>query len=149
MKSFFRWSGLLVGCALAGACGGGDDAPAGPPACVEGLKIDCGALLYSPPIYSTIYSGIIQTQCAIGSSCHSKDAAMGGLALANADDAYHTLLGEKGGKKYVVPNDPTCSPLMVRLESNDKDFVMPQGMQLTAEARCDFVQWIAQGAAQN
>jgi hypothetical protein len=38
---------------------------------------------------------------------------------------------------------------MVRLESRDNNFVMPQGMRLTEEALCDFVLWIKDGAQKN
>ena len=106
-------------------------------------------MLHDPPLYSTIYREIIQPQCTAGSSCHSADAAMGGLVLANADDTYDALLGVKGGTKRVVPLDPACSPLMLRLTSRDPNFVMPKGSRLSEPAICDFVQWIKQGAQKN
>jgi hypothetical protein len=121
---------------------------AAPPTCVENLNLNC-AVLHDPPIYSTIYREIIQPQCTIGSGCHATDGAMGGLVLANADDTYDTLLGSKGGTKRVVPNDPACSPLMVRLESHDPNFQMPRGSRLSEAALCDFVQWIKAGAQKN
>lgn len=130
-------------------CSGADDtALPGPPACLENLNMNC-AVLHDPPIYSMIYSEIIQPQCTAGSSCHSGDAAMGGLVLANADDTYDSLLGLKGGTKRVVPRDPACSPLMVRLESRDPNFMMPKGSRLTEPELCDFVQWIKGGASKN
>jgi hypothetical protein len=130
-------------------CSGGDDGtPTDAATCVENLNMSCRAL-HDPPIYSKIYPEIIQPQCTAGSSCHSGDAAMGGLVLANADDTYDTLLGLKGGTKRVVPRDPACSPLMVRLHSRDPNFVMPKGSRLTEPELCDFVQWIKDGASKN
>jgi hypothetical protein len=129
--------------------GDGDGNPPPPPPCVDNLNVDCTQVAWSPPLYSTIYEKIIQPQCTIGSSCHSADAAMGGLALANADDAYDALLGLKGGTKRVIPNDPKCSPLMVRLESHDPNYVMPRGSRLLEVELCDFVQWIKLGAQKN
>jgi hypothetical protein len=75
--------------------------------------------------------------------------AMGGIVLATADATYDTLLGLKGGTKYVLPNDPKCSPLMQRLASKDPNFVMPRGSRLRDTELCDFVQWIKQGAQKN
>ena len=119
-----------------------------PPTCVENLDISC-AVLNDPPVYSTIYQKTIQPQCTLGSGCHSTDAAMGGLVLANADDTYDALLGLKGGAKHVVPRDAACSPLMVRLESHDPNFQMPRGSRLSDAALCDFVKWIQAGAQKN
>lgn len=150
MKALFFWPGIVVGGAVfVLSCGGDDNPPVSPAACVENLQVDCGAVFVDPPTYANIYSTFIQKQCAIGSSCHTADVAMGGLGFGSADDTYHTLLGDKGGKKYVVPNDPACSPLMVRLESRDNKFVMPQGARMTEPELCDFVKWIAEGAKQN
>jgi len=67
----------------------------------------------------------------------------------HADQTYDALLGIKGGVKRVLPRDPACSPLMVRLESPDPNFVMPRGDRLSEPALCVFVQWIKQGAQKN
>jgi hypothetical protein len=137
--------------ALLFSCSGAEEAkgPPPPPACVENLNVDCTVLLHSPPVYSKIYPDLIQPQCAIGSSCHGANGAMGGLVLATADEAYEGLLGTKGGTKRVIPFDPVCSPLMVRLESHDPAIQMPPGNRLSEPALCDFIQWIKQGAAKN
>jgi hypothetical protein len=132
-------------------CSAGDDGsnPTPPPQCVEKLDVDCSVLLYSPPTFTKIYHELIQKDCTLGTSCHSSDAAMGGLVLSNADDTYDALLGVKGGVKRVIPRDPACSPLMVRLESRDPNYVMPQGMRYSEPALCDFIQWIKDGAEKN
>jgi cytochrome c len=139
---------LLVSAITITHCSSDDTPPPTPPPCVENLNMNC-KVLHDPPLYSKIYPEIIQPQCTVGSSCHSTDAAMGGLVLANADDTYDTLLGLKGGTKRVLPRDPACSPLMVRLESRDPNFVMPKGSRLSDAALCDFIQWIKEGAPKN
>jgi Planctomycete cytochrome C len=144
--------GLLAGAMSSVHCSGGDDDVQSPPTnCVENLNIDCSPLLHDPPLYSTIYRDLIQPQCTLGSSCHSGSGAMGGLVLDNPDDTYDALLGLKGGIKRVLPRDPACSPLVVRLQSRDPNFAMPPGAgsRLSDAALCDFVQWIKQGAEKN
>jgi len=139
---------LLV-CAMSSTrCSGGDDTPPPPPPCVENLNTNC-APLHAPPIYSTIYREIILKQCTTGTVCHSAAGAMGGLVLDNADDTYDALLGVKGGTKRVLPRDPACSPLMLRLTSRDPNYVMPQGSRLLDSEICDFVLWIKEGAQKN
>ena len=120
--------------------------PADPP-CVQGLTPSCAAT-YAPPTYSTIFTNIFQPNCAVGTgTCHTADAAMAGLAFANADTAYAELLGQNGNKQRVIPNDPGCSLLMKRLESTDPSYRMPKGNQpLSAGDLCTIVQWISQGA---
>ena len=62
--------------------------------CVEGLRTDCSPL-YDPPTYSTIFEKILHPTCAQGmGTCHTADAAMGGLVFEDEDDAYARLLGE-------------------------------------------------------
>ncbi len=141
---------LLAGAMSLTQCSSGDDGKPSPaPLCAENLNVDCSELRIDPPVYSRIFTDIIHPQCSLGSSCHGTDGAMGGLVLATADDTYDALLGSKGGTKRVLPNDPKCSPLMVRLESRDPNFQMPRGSRLTEPELCDFVQWIKQGAQKN
>jgi hypothetical protein len=137
-----------LGALLVASCSGGDPPQAPAPPCVENLNVDCTDVFYEPT-YTNIYTKTLELQCTLGSNCHSAAGAMGGLVLATADGAYDALLGLKGGTKRVVPYDPTCSPLMVRLESRDNNFVMPQGMRLSEFALCDFMQWIKNGAQKN
>jgi hypothetical protein len=116
--------------------------------CVEGLRTDCSPL-YDPPTYSTIFEKILHPTCAQGmGTCHTADAAMGGLVFEDEDDAYARLLGDAGGKARVAPGDPACSLLVERLEAKTSDVRMPPGpTPLSEAARCDIVQWISQGAA--
>ena len=119
-----------------------------PPACVQGLSLDCQPL-FDPPSYQAIFDQIFAPTCATGSgTCHTVDGHKNGLVFADADAAYGLLLSPPDTSPRVRPGDPSCSLLMIRLESNDPDFRMPPGdTPLLPAARCDIVQWIAAGAA--
>jgi hypothetical protein len=81
-------------------------------------------------------------------TCHTSDAAMGGLVFENADTAYGLLLGTSGGRARVIPGDPACSLLLERLTSTDPNFHMPPGPNsISAGDRCTIVEWIDAGAA--
>jgi hypothetical protein len=130
-----------------GSCSSGGSGPTAP-SCVTGLTADCKPL-FDPPTYSSIFAQILQPTCAQGmGTCHTADAAMGGLVFQDPDQAYALLLGQGGGRARVNPGDPSCSLIIIRLESNDPTFRMPPGpTPLLESARCDMVQWIANGAA--
>ena len=154
MKALSRFVPLaLLVCAVhLAACSGGDEPPSPAPptqTCAENLNADCTEVFVSPSVYSKIYPDLIQKQCALGSSCHSADAGLGNLVLADPDESYAALLGTNGGTKHVIPYDPLCSPLMVRLDSRDPNYVMPKGSRLPDAALCNFVQWIKPGAQKN
>lgn len=135
----------LAAVALA-SCTSSSSTPAEPP-CVQGLSASCQAQ-YDPPAYATIYAKILQPTCATGrGTCHTADAAKGGLSLDDADRAYALLLGQNGAKARVLPGDASCSLLMKRLTSTDPNFHMPPGStSLTQGELCTITQWIAQGA---
>lgn len=136
---------LLVLC-LAASC---DGTPSGP-ACVGGLSPSCSPL-YDPPAFATIQDKILRPNCATGSAtCHTADAARGGLVFdGSADLSYRLLLGQggAGGRSRVVPGDPGCSLLMKRLKSTDPSYHMPPGPTSLLDGElCTIVQWISQGA---
>jgi hypothetical protein len=131
------------------ACGQGPAAPSEAGSmCVSGLSVNCMPL-YDPPAYATIFAQILQPTCAQGSgTCHTGDAVKGGLVFQDANLAYSLLLGTSDGRARVNPGDPSCSLLMIRLESSDPNFRMPPGpTPLLESERCDIVRWIAEGAA--
>ncbi|WP_394841495.1 hypothetical protein LZC95_31025 [Pendulispora brunnea] len=132
------------------ACSGGDDSPAGP-SCVQGLKLDCTPL-YDPPDYPTLFEKTFKKTCASGvGTCHTSDAAKGGLVFEDADTAYAQLLGTApgaAGRKRVIPRDPACSLLVEKLESTEPSVRMPPSSSgLPAAERCAIERWIANGAA--
>ncbi len=142
---------IAVGVALLGACSSGGaqsaDASTDPP-CVTGLTATCSAT-YDPPTFDTIFTSILQPNCAVGTgTCHTSDFEAGGIAFADESTAYATLLGTSGGTAFVLPKDPSCSTLMKRLESDDPSYHMPRGPTfLSPGDLCTIVQWISEGAA--
>ena len=138
-----RLRGVALASGLVCGCGNG---PA--PACVEDLSTDC-APLYDPPVFSVLFEKTLQPTCATGmGTCHTSDAAAGGLSFEDADQAYALLVGDAGGAARVRAGDPACSPLVIRLEATEASERMPPGPTPLPEAeRCAVVQWIANGAA--
>lgn len=110
---------------------------------MQGLTTDCQPL-YAPPTFDTLYTKLFVPTCASGTgTCHTADAAKGGLVFATADDAYSRLVG--GGR--VTPGDPSCSLIMKRITSTDPSYHMPPGtVSLSGPEECAIVQWIAGGA---
>jgi len=142
------WLVAGLGLLLATACGTQDSPPKPGLTCVEGLRTDCSPL-YDPPVYPTIFSKILHTTCATGqNTCHTRSASMGGLVFEDEQESYDLLLGTTDGRARVAPGDPACSILVERLEAKDPDLRMPPGPAPLSDAeRCDFVQWIENGAA--
>lgn len=132
----------LAGASILGPAGCTSDDGPGPPACVGDPSPTCKPE-YDPPAYATIYTKILHPTCASGSgTCHTSDAAMGGLVFEDPDRAYDLLL-----RSRVVPGNPSCSLLMERLESNDPSFRMPRGdVPLNPAEICTIAKWIAAGA---
>jgi hypothetical protein len=133
----------LLACSNGGN-GSSDDADV---PCVTGLDAGCAAT-YDPPTYDAIYSGILVSNCAVGTgTCHTSDFAPDGLVFADETTSYDTLLAVNGGTALVLPGNPGCSTLMKRLESTDPSYHMPKGPSfLSAGDLCTIVQWISQGA---
>jgi hypothetical protein len=115
--------------------------------CVPNLSTNC-APLFDPPTFQALYDNILHPTCASGSgTCHTADAAMGGLVFEDRNTAYQLLLGMKDGRARVLPGNPACSLIMERLESTNPTFRMPPGsMPLSDPQLCTFVKWIASGA---
>lgn len=81
-----------------------------------------------------------------GSACHPGGGPPGSLTF----DAQATTYTELLEGAHVLPGDPACSPLMIRLESDDPDERMPPGTTpIPAGARCSIATWIAEGAPEN
>jgi hypothetical protein len=139
------WRSFMIGMAALVGCSSGSDSPT--VECVQGLSTKCSPL-YAPPVYQTIFDKTLHPTCASGmGTCHTSDAAKGGLVFEDADAAYALLLGKDGSKARVVPGDPACSLLLERLTSSDPNFHMPPGPNsILPGEQCAIVQWIAAGA---
>lgn len=131
---------VLVSLMVLPACTGGSGEDDYAPQCVE-IDYEGCALLY-PPTWEQVWQQTISTTCANGgSACHAGDV---GLTFGDQDTAYTGLMHE------IVAGDPACSPLMLRLESDDPSFRMPPGnTPLSASARCSIATWILNGAPQD
>jgi hypothetical protein len=142
-RAFFVFAASVAVAAIACTSSDGD-----PLACVKNLSLDCKPL-YDPPVYQTIFDKTFHPTCATGTgTCHTSDAAKGGLVFENADTAYGLLVGTIDGRKRVLAGDPACSLVVIRLESSNASVHMPPGPSfLPAAERCAIEQWIAAGAA--
>lgn len=139
------WLGLLLLAACNGDGGDGGAGMSGAGACLMPLDAECAPAF--APTFDELFERQIEPRCNLGGgACHGSDEGQAGLSMLTADRAYDELLGHAGDRARVVPGDPECSILMQRLESRDADFGMPVGMQLLPGQRCQFQQWIENGA---
>lgn len=103
------------------------------------VSTDC-APLYEPT-FDQIHARTLVTSCALGGgACHGPSGGQGGVRLADADEAYRTLV--TGGKVGTAQ----CSELWLRMTSTDGDVRMPPGRSLPEAERCSIAKWIASGA---
>ena len=129
---------LLAGSLLSGC----PDEP-----CVEDLDLSC-APLSSDVSWSNVFSTVIAPNSATeGLSCHSAQGKQGGLDLSEADTAYEQLVQPSSGEARVIPGDASCSTLLIRMESENRNYQMPPGATLSDPQRCMVQQWIHEGAS--
>lgn len=116
------------------------------PACLSQVDVQGCTPLY-PAEFPVLFSQVLSVTCAsAGTSCHGDLGRMGGLAFVTESDGYAALLGTSGGKSRIVPGDPACSEMMVRLDLPGHSWSMPPGAPLDERARCSIRRWIADGA---
>jgi hypothetical protein len=109
--------------------------------CVEDLPASCTPLY--DPTFDNVFNNTLRPTCAApGASCHSAAGERGGLVFEDPDRSYELLVGEE----RALAGDAACSEMVVRIESDDPDVVMPPGAPLAAAERCAIAQWIAAGA---
>lgn len=135
---------LVTGC----PDGGGDDGTE-IPQCVEVDPQGC-APLYAPS-FDNVFDNTLTPDCSTGnSSCHASASAAGaepgGLHVEDRETAYALLLAAEHDPRYVIPNDPGCSMLVVRMQLEDPVEQMPPGAPLMASEQCSVIQWIEMGA---
>ncbi len=136
----FRWAMGLIMAALLG-CGSADEGEGF--GCITAPSEECSPLY--EPVWNKVFAKL-NSRCALGGgACHAADGNKGGLTLVDSDAAYEQLLKPSSGAPHVVPGDPDCSLLMVRLEA-DPSKSMPPGNPLSPEERCAVSQWIRAGA---
>jgi hypothetical protein len=126
--------------------GGSDDESTPIPECVE-YELEGCAPLY-PATYDQVWTQTFSDGCAeFGTACHAQDDAAGavnGLTFVDPQVSFDhlTMTGQ-----LVVPGDPLCSPLFVRLATDDPAIRMPPGSSgLDPGALCSIGTWISDGA---
>ncbi len=128
---------LLLVCMLAGC-------PSDPPPeCKPTVDTSCAPGYV--PTFENVYNNQLKDGCGgTKSNCHSARNRAGDLSFETLEIAYEELLDPT--KKRVVPGDPACSELIVRIDSPGEDYQMPPGDALTGPQRCALIQWVVQGA---
>ena len=116
------------------------------PMCLPQIDVDGCTPLY-PAEFPVIFDQVLRVTCgAGGTNCHDDAGRKGGLAFVTQSEAYAALTGMDGGKIRVVPGDPACSEMMVRLDLVGHEWSMPPAAALDERARCSIRRWIAGGA---
>src|SRR5690349_6482690 len=95
------------------------------PQCVE-FELD-GCMALYPPSYDQVWTQTLSNGCGQqGSACHAQDGSGGasdGLVFLDPQASWDHMMAEE----LVVPGDPLCSPLFVRLATDDPQIRMPPG----------------------
>lgn len=100
-----------------------------------------------PPTWDEVWTQTLAPTCGSGgTACHPSGGPPGSLTFQDQAVTYDELID--GG--HVIAADPGCSPVMIRLESDDPGVRMPPGQTPIPEgARCSIATWIAAGAPEN
>lgn len=113
--------------------------------CVEIDYTACSQLY--PPTWDQVWQQTLEPSCGGGgSSCHPSGGPAGSLTFMDQATTYMELTSGA----HVIAGDPACSPVIIRLESDDPGVRMPPGnTPIPAGARCSIATWIADGAVEN
>ncbi len=120
------------------------------PQCVELELADCTQLY--PPTYDQVWNQTFANSCAeFGTACHASAGAAGaehsGLTFVDPQATWELLVEGDHHGAFVIPGDPQCSPLFVRMAIDDPDLRMPPGSNgLNPAALCSIATWIQDGA---
>jgi hypothetical protein len=122
----------------------GDDGSEAPE-CIE-YELDGCTALY-PATYDQVWTQTLSNSCAqSGSACHAQagsGGAVDGLVLVDPQASWDHMMSAE----LIVPGDPRCSPLFVRLATDDPAIRMPPGSSgLPPTALCSIGTWISEGA---
>ena len=102
------------------------------------------APLYQPT-WENVFANTLAPKCGVGgSACHGGPSPFGALQLDDPTRAHATLL--RAGADIVVPGEPSCSKLIMRINTSSSKLVMPRGSRLPASEICALERWVAAGA---
>jgi hypothetical protein len=148
--------GLIVAAIVAlPGCAGPKEADAEPLCLSKPADATCTDAAYGVhdgvlmPTFSDVFNGTLKGQCT-QAGCHGSVEPQNGLELDVEATAYTDLLGENAAhtEARVIPRNVTCGELIVRLETANESWSMPQGGHLTDQELCAIRHWIADGAPQ-
>jgi hypothetical protein len=110
-----------------------------PPACTT---VDTTCTPLYEPTFANVFNTTLRNGCgSTQSACHAR-GGLGGMSLEDPTTAYQSLLASG----HVMPGDPACSEVIVRVTSPGKDYLMPPGTPLSEAERCSLIQWVQRGA---
>ena len=108
------------------------------------IDIDSACTPLYEPTFQNVFDNTLRPRCGVGgSTCHSAQAAQGGLIFADVDQSYNLLVGAR----RVEPENPGCSLLLERIAASDSARVMPPGNPLEASEICSIEKWVTMGAS--
>ena len=111
------------------------------PACSAPIDEACIPLF--DPTFNELHRRVLLPTCSTGGgACHAISGARGGLILEDLDGAYEALVGAS----RVIPGEPSCGPILSRLNTQDGDRLMPPGRRLDDGTLCAFQRWVEDGA---
>lgn len=107
-------------------------------------EIDPACTPQYEPTFANVYANTIEPKCAVSSACHAGASPKGGLDLSDPDVAHAALLAD--GEDRVIPGEPSCSEMIMRVSTSSRQFLMPPGSPLSEAERCALAQWVLDGA---
>lgn len=126
-------TGVLVG---APAC---EETP--PPEC-SAREMDEACLPAYVPTFDNVFTYTLSQSCGSDENeCHG-DRGSSPLSFADKVSAYEQLIDDG----YVVPGNPRCSEMIVRITDIGEDYTMPRDESLEAAERCALQTWVRMGA---
>lgn len=147
--------GLIAALVALVACAGPKEADNEPLCLSKPADATCTDAAYGvhdgmlAPTFSDVFNGTLKMHCT-QPGCHASVDPQNGLVLDVEATAYTDLLAENAAhtEARVIPNNVTCGELIVRLETANESWSMPQGSHLSDQELCAIRHWIADGAPQ-
>lgn len=126
----------------------------GVPRCLEvEPDVSCTSALYGDhggklaPTYADVFTHTFKSSCA-RPGCHTGPHPANGLSFDDETASYDALMSTNaaGTNARLIPGNVTCGELVVRLETANESWSMPQGGHLDEPTLCAIRHFIAEGA---